>query len=156
MDQREREGMMITSRQIAESFGKSHKNVLADIRKLEKAVRDFKRETRTYLDARNRTQIELILDEEAAELVKRRYQGLASVPLSLQERAALAAVEQVLGVTLIRQYRVGQYRIDGYDPVNQVAYEVDEPAHRHQIAKDAVRQAVIERELGCRFVRIAL
>lgn len=148
--------MMITSRQIAEIAGRQHFHVKRDIRAVLLAVPEFNATEQRYTDAVNRSQVEFLLDEASAALVLDRYKGLARVPTSLQERAALAAVEQVLGVTLIRQYKVGRYRIDGYDPVNQVAYEVDEPAHRHQIAQDAVRQAVIERELGCRFVRIAL
>lgn len=147
---------MMTSRQIAELTGKRHDNVKMDIRSLTKAVPGFSALPATYTDTMNRPQTEYLLHEEAVTLLMDRYKGLARVPLSLQERAALAAVEQVLGVTLIRQYRVGTYRIDGYDPVNQVAYEVDEPEHRSRIAQDAVRQAVIEKELGCRFVRIAL
>lgn len=148
--------MMITSRQIAEETGKRHPDVKRDIRDLAMMCKSFEFQERSYVDSMNRAQVELLLDDESAALIRRRYQGLARVPLSLQERAALAAVEQVLGVTLIKQYKVGRYRVDGYDPVNQVAYEVDEPRHRYQIAQDAVRQAVIERELGCRFVRIAL
>ncbi|WP_405646510.1 Rha family transcriptional regulator [Pseudomonas sp. Ld6] len=148
--------MMVTSRQIAEQFGKRHDHVLRDIKKLISQVSDFRVVASSYTDRTGRRLLQYELDGDEASLMIARYQGLARVPLSLQERAALAAVEQVLGVTLIRQYRVGTYRIDGYDPVNQVAYEVDEPEHRHQIAQDAVRQAVIERELSCRFVRIAL
>ena len=146
--------MMITSRQIAESFGKSHKNVLADIRKLEKTVRDFKHETRTYVDARNRPQIEKLLDDQAAQLLMDRYGGLARILLTLQESVALTTIEQLLGVTITRQFRVGRYRIDGYDEANLVAYEIDGPDHRYRTEQDAIRQAVIEKELGCRFVRI--
>jgi hypothetical protein len=28
------------------------------------------------------------------------------------------------------------YRIDGYDPINNIAYEIDEPDHKHNRSKD--------------------
>lgn len=43
-----------------------------------------------------------------------------------------------------------------YDSLNNVAYEIDEPAHRHNLEKDAKRQKNIEEVLRCKFVRISL
>lgn len=56
------------------------------------------------------------------------------------------------------QYKVLKYRIDGYDPESNTAYEIDEPQHNnksHQ-TKDLQRQQEIEDVLGCKFVRIKL
>ncbi|PLU84099.1 hypothetical protein CXG45_27970 [Pseudomonas plecoglossicida] len=147
---------MITSRQIAEETGKRHANVKRDIKALLATVQGFTAVTRGYLDGQNRAQIEYVLDEAAGQLVMGRYEGLARVPLTLQESVALATIEQLLGVVLSRQFRVGRYRIDGYDETNNVAYEIDGPEHRYRADRDATRQAAIERELGCRFVRIEL
>ncbi|KAE9928413.1 DUF559 domain-containing protein [Escherichia coli] len=61
--------------------------------------------------------------------------------------------EQLVGVKLIRQYKVLEYRIDGYDPVNNIAVEIDEGHHKSQEASDAIRQRRIEEELGCSFFR---
>lgn len=75
----------------------------------------------------------------------------------IREKAALDTIEQLLGVELKRQYRVlGKYRIDGYDPINNIAYEVDEEQHftpQHKEA-DCLREEEIKVELGCKFVRI--
>ncbi|HDV1870525.1 TPA: DUF559 domain-containing protein [Escherichia coli] len=61
--------------------------------------------------------------------------------------------EQLVGVKLIRQYKVLEYRIDGYDPVNNIAVEIDEAHHKDQEASDAIRQRRIEEALGCTFFR---
>ena len=68
----------------------------------------------------------------------------------------MKTIEQLLGVTLIRQFRVLKYRIDGYDPVSNIAYEIDEPAHKQRVAHDIKRQKEIENVIGCTFVRIKL
>ena len=76
----------------------------------------------------------------------------------IREKAALDTIEQLLGVKLKRQYRVGKYRIDGYDSINNVAYEIDEEQHftpQHMDA-DKVREKEIFNKLGCKFVRIKL
>lgn len=75
----------------------------------------------------------------------------------IREKAALDTIEQLLGVRLERQYPVlGKYRIDGYDLVNNVAYEVDEEQHftPQHMSEDRVREKEIFNELGCKFVRI--
>lgn len=74
-----------------------------------------------------------------------------------KEHGALCAIEQLMGIELERQYAVGSYRIDGYHAGSNTAYEVDES--QHFVAgelKDECkeRQAWIEKELGCKFVRV--
>lgn len=52
------------------------------------------------------------------------------------------------------QYPVlGKYRIDWYIPELKLAIEFDEAHHGYQSEQDKIRQAEIERELGCKFVR---
>lgn len=73
------------------------------------------------------------------------------------ESGALSSIEQLLGVTLLRQHPVGKFRIDGYCKETNTAYEIDEPQHFvNGELKDECkeRQAYIEKELGCEFVRI--
>lgn len=70
------------------------------------------------------------------------------------EMLALSVIEQLLGITLHKQYQVGPYRIDGYDPDTNVAYEIDEPFHSGQREVDEERQAYITSVLGCSFKRI--
>lgn len=77
----------------------------------------------------------------------------------IRENIALKTIEQIKGVKLIRQYPVlGKYRIDGYDPVNNIAYEIDEEQHftLRNIKSDRTREKDIREVLGCEFVRICV
>ena len=74
--------------------------------------------------------------------------------IKFKERIALDTVEQILEIKLLRQYKVLNYLVDGYDPVNNVVYEIDEEHHKYNLDKDKYRQEVIQREIGCRFIRI--
>ena len=47
-----------------------------------------------------------------------------------------------------------QYYLDGYDPINKVAYEIDESHHKHQQVEDFIRERAIKDKLKCEFVRI--
>ena len=154
------DNLTMSSREIAELTGKQHKHVLEDARKMFSDVKLSEDEivTSDYKDAYGRTQKEYILSSKLHELLLSKYKGLARVPMRLQEEAALKTIEQLLGVTLIRQHKVLKYRIDGYDPESNTAYEIDEPQHNsktHQ-TKDQKRQQEIEAVLGCKFVRIKL
>ncbi|AQW17631.1 DUF559 domain-containing protein [Escherichia coli] len=76
------------------------------------------------------------------------------------EHAGLTMYEKIKGVELIRQYPVNvagnKYYIDGYDPVNNVAVEIDESHHKQQVKSDAIRQERIKEALGCTFFRCAI
>lgn len=147
----------MTTREIAELTGKQHKHVLDDTRKMLEelglALADF---SANWPDAYGRMQPAFALPKEIYSLILDKYKGLARVPNRLQEEASLKTIEQLLGIKLIRQYKVLNYRLDGYDPDTNTAYEIDEPEHRYKLAKDAERQQKIEAVLGCKFVRIAL
>jgi len=145
------EQLTMSSREIANLTGKRHGDVLRDIRALLRSTKysplDIKIDGRGYT-------AEILLCNESSKLLLKKYEGLARAPLQMKEDTALAAIEQVLGVTLRRQYRVGRYRIDGYDHENNVAYEIDEEHHRYQREQDKRRQKYIEERLGCRFIRV--
>ncbi len=73
---------------------------------------------------------------------------------SREEFVALKTIEQVLKIDLKYQYPVGKFFIDGYDPVNNVAYEIDEVSHSNKKEVDRDREVLIKNILGCSFVRI--
>jgi very-short-patch-repair endonuclease len=56
----------------------------------------------------------------------------------------------------IRQYQVLTYRIDYYIPKLNIAMEYDEDEHKnYTYEKQKGRQIEIEKELGCRFIRVS-
>ena len=59
------------------------------------------------------------------------------------------------GITGIKQYNVLNYRIDYYIPSLNVAIEYDENGHNdYTYEAHELRQELIEKELGCRFIRV--
>lgn len=56
----------------------------------------------------------------------------------------------------IKQYSILTYRIDYYIPTLNIAIEYDENEHKHYSYKaQEGRQIKIERELGCKFIRVS-
>lgn len=150
---------LMTSLELAKITGKRHGHIIRDIEALAESIHkheSFHLQEITYVNTRGRTYRGFEMDNETANLLLDRYNGLARVPMRLQEESALKTIEQLLGVSLIRQFKCLSYRIDGYDPINNVAYEIDEPAHEYKQQRDQARQREIENALGCRFVRIKL
>lgn len=48
----------------------------------------------------------------------------------------------------------GKYRIDFYIPQYNLAIEYDEEQHKYKIEEDHIRQIEIEKELGCKTIRL--
>lgn len=69
------------------------------------------------------------------------------------------ALEQVLSplsIIGIRQYQILQYHIDYYIPSIRLAIEYDENDHKYYTyEKQELRQEKIEKELGCKFIRLS-
>ena len=152
--------LTMSSLEIAELTGKRHNNVVRDIEKMFKDLGDSEgllTGQDTYIHPQNGQKYKCYnLPKEIADLVLTKYKGLSRVPNRLREEASLKTIEQLLGISLIRQYKCLNYRIDGYHPETNTAYEIDEPEHKGKEKQDAERQSRIEAVLGCKFVRIKL
>jgi len=70
------------------------------------------------------------------------------------EDKILDIIEQHNNIKLERQFRVNHYHIDGFDIINNIAYEVDEFHHRGRYVQDVIRENKIKEKLKCNFVRI--
>ena len=152
--------LTMSSLEIAELTGKRHDNVMADIDKmlkeLGKAAADFSATAFYEVNNAKRERKIYNLPKELADLLLTKYKGLSRVPHRIREESSLKTIEQLLGISLIRQYKCLNYRIDGYHPETNTAYEIDEPEHKGKEKQDAERQSRIEAVLGCKFVRIKL
>jgi len=144
---------MMTSGDIAEKFNKRKSTVHRDIRSILKYNPVPYSEV---LDNRGYTKY-FELGEELCNALVSRYTK-TSIEAGRLEYGALCAIEQLLDIKLIRQYKIGKYAVDGYDPLNNVVYEIDEAHHFTDSGclrqEDVVRQQYIESELACTFKRI--
>lgn len=143
----------VSSKTIAKLLSKRHGYVIDSIRAILNISKPGVFNYTEVFDSRGYT-AEFTVCEKLRTLVIERLEGWIRVPMSLREKAALATVEQILGVSLLRQFSVGQYRVDGYDKENNIVYEIDEDHHNFNKEKDTERQSQIEAQLNCKFVRI--
>lgn len=74
--------------------------------------------------------------------------------IGINETQILDDIEKEKDIKLKRQFNVDKFYIDGYDTINNVAYEVDELHHKYQQIKDIIRENIIKEALGCKVVRI--
>lgn len=152
--------LTMSSIEIAELTGKDHRNVMRDIKVMFEQLGDSEgllASEDTYTHPQNGQKYKYYnLPKEIADLLLTKYKGLSRVPHRIREESSLKTIEQLLGISLIRQYKCLDYRIDGYHPETNTAYEIDEPEHKGKEKKDAERQSRIEAVLGCKFVRIKL
>ena len=152
--------LTMSSLEIAELTGKRHDNVVRDIKAMFEQLGDSEgllASEDTYVNPQNGKKYKCYsLPKEIADLLLTKYKGLSRVPHRIREESSLKTIEQLLGISLIRQYKCLNYRIDGYHPETNTAYEIDEPEHKCKEKQDAERQSRIEAVLGCKFVRIKL
>jgi len=90
----------------------------------------------------------------AESTIKRKIEAGQWHSIGRNEKQLLDKQEQKDSCKILRQYVVGKFVVDGYDPSNNVVYEVYERHHQQQIEKDLQRQKEIQQRLGCRFVVI--
>ena len=102
--------------------------------------------------------IECTFSKGAIKKIRERYALSCKRVYTEREHGALCAIEQVLGVKLIRQFKVSSYYIDGYDKKNNIAYEIDEAQHKSNKNKEAdeKRERDIKFLINCKFVRISV
>lgn len=143
---------MVTSFELASICGKRHNDVKRSIKRLGIAYKEIQI-IRDDVSSPNNKLIAYEISKDDAKLIN----ISRGIFMCAREKAAIKTIEQLQGVKLIRQYPVlGKYRIDGYDPVNNIAYEIDEDHHftPQQMNADRIREEEIKAALGCEFVRI--
>ena len=68
------------------------------------------------------------------------------------EKKILDAIEQKMGIKIVRQYECLGYFLDGYIPEMKIAIEIDEKPKNTE--RDICREKLIKTELHCEFIRI--
>jgi Rha family phage regulatory protein len=169
----------ITSLEIAEVTEKRHDHVMRDIRNqinnLGELAEGLFTES-TYTDKQGQQRPCYVLSHEGVYTLANAMRGkskgallnhLKSVGydselhiIELERKeieffAELGEALEPMNLTLNTQHRVLSYRLDGYIPSLNLAIEYDEEHHKHNTEKDKHRQTIIEKELGCDFVRLS-
>lgn len=70
------------------------------------------------------------------------------------EEKILDKIEEQKQIKLKRQFPIGRFLVDGYDPINNIVYEVDERYHNQRIKQDKIREQQIINTLNCNVIRI--
>lgn len=149
----------VDSRDIAKCFNKRHDHVLSDIRSLRRTHPEFKclGVFECGYHSRGKIYPSFSLSPEAERFLKDRYSGRYRLSIQAYEDACFTTIEQINNTSILRQFRVGSYLVDGYDPQANVVYEIDGPEHYvGGKLKDScvMRQKYVEERLGCKFKRI--
>ena len=70
------------------------------------------------------------------------------------ESTILNNLEKCFNYTIVRQFKIGGYFVDGYCPMLNLVIEIDERGHKYKKEKDIERQDFIQSELSCQFLRL--
>lgn len=94
-------------------------------------------------------------------LVSVKEHGISKESYPVPNRKEIVFKELIFGLLenitpVIHQYKCGSYYLDFYLPEKKIVVEFDEFHHNksNSIRRDKKRQAIIENELGARFIRI--
>ena len=74
--------------------------------------------------------------------------------IGVHETQLLNNIEVDNNIKLKRQFPVLNFRVDGYDLINNIVYEIDEPHHKYFKIQDTIRENKIKNALGCSVLRI--
>jgi len=96
-----------------------------------------------------------IAEQAGIKFIKPSFHGC----IGKNETKLLDEVEKEKDIKLERQFPIRgfsgkQYYTDGYDPINNTVYEVDEQHHKYSKIEDFIREQQIKKVLDCNFVRI--
>ena len=125
-------------RRIAEGVGNAH--------------RGRTKETHPYLrrspEARQNYRLDILrrIDESGSPIL-----------IGKHEKEILDQIENYIKRKIERSYRIIGYILDGYDPLENIVYEVDEHHHYHkvdQITHDIQKDEDLYNSLGCKIIRI--
>lgn len=163
----------VTSRQIAEVFGREHKDILRLIAKINSSLftpsiyTNRGKEYPEYIIGYNgckaivdQTRNNTDSKQRLIDFVNETF-GNTVETVFLSSRFEIVFIDnledtlQAIGYSLETQYPVDSYRIDAYIPELNIAIEYDEEQHYtpSNAEKDIERQQYIKDKLGCTFVR---
>lgn len=160
---------IIDSLRISVILNKSHKHVLHKIDMLlntNNNIDDFFFLT-SYKDVRGRNQRKYMITKDGISFINQWYKNPQLAELCGQKVLLNASRFEVsfsnillpildkMGIEVIRQKKVLNYKIDFYIPEFNLAVEYDEEQHRFSVESDAKRMDDIRKEIDCKFIRLS-
>lgn len=159
----------ISSRDIARITGKRHSNILRDIKH---RVDDVRLVELVYLEvAIPNNAIKLVpiymLNNKAVSILNQWYKNpqlaelcgqkvlLSTSRFEVSFSNILLPILDKMGIEIVRQFKVLNYKIDFYIPEYKLAIEYDEEQHRFSVKSDAKRMDDIRKEIDCKFIRLS-
>lgn len=170
----------INSKEVAEMMEMEHSKLLRKISGINKDFTEFKFDSNiywtksSYVDKKGRSRKCYEITKNGCELIIQRsrkdikleklieFVGSMEMPIVLSKRKEVSFIEQLeeflseYNIKGIKQYPILNYRIDYYIPELKLAIEYDENNHNsYSYEAQEGRQKQIEKELGCKFVRLS-
>ena len=153
---------VIESREVARMTGKRHDNLLRDIGNLIKRNPEYSNFfiESSYKNNNNQSYKCYLLTKQGCEIIENKYK--LQTHAGRLEIKFLDGLEEALSpfrIKGIRQFPIDindkHYRIDYYIQNLNIAIEYDENGHKnYSYEEHELRQEEIERELGCKFIRV--
>lgn len=170
----------INSKEVAEMMETRHSDLMRKIEGINKDFNEFKFDSNiywtksSYVDKKGQARKCYEITKNGCELIIQRSRkdikleklieltGNMETPIVLSERKEIGFIKQLeeflseYNIKGIKQYPILNYRIDYYIPELKLAIEYDENNHNsYSYDKQEGRQKQIEKELGCKFIRLS-
>ena len=170
----------INSKEVAGMMETRHSDLMRKIEGINKDFNEFKFDSNiywtksSYVDKKGQSRKCYEITKNGCELIIQRSRkdikleklielaGNMETPIVLSERKEIGFIKQLeeflseYNIKGIKQYPILNYRIDYYIPELKLAIEYDENNHNsYSYDKQEGRQKQIEKELGCKFIRLS-
>lgn len=140
--------LVVSSRQIAEDFGKRHADVIKAIENIIKRNPELDKDfiESTYTDKSNRQTKEYLLTEEGKEIIENKFK-YNTRNAKFEYKFYNLLKEFFPNENIVCQMQVLSFRVDFYLPFANIIIEYDEKHHKYSTEKDEIRIKEIRKEI---------
>ena len=140
--------LVVSSRQIAEDFGKRHADVIKAIENIIKRNPELDKDfiESTYTDKSNRQTKEYLLTEEGKEIIENKFK-YNTRNAKFEYKFYNLLKEFFPNENIVCQMQVLSFRVDFYLPFANMIIEYDEKHHKYSTEKDKIRIKEIRKEI---------
>lgn len=142
---------------MAKKFKKTHNHVVRDIKNILKRNTELSKHfvESSYMSTRGKCYPKYQIDDEGIKIIENKYKfNIRSARFEYKYLNEIEDFLDIINIDYIEQYTVGNYRIDLYVPMYNIAIEIDEEEHKYKKDYDKIRQRYIESKIHCKFICI--